>query len=127
MRKQSRGPTTTSLRAASRRTTYSGSGPAIFEAFALTDRVIDDAVVAAEATAVDVHDVAGLQRAGLQALDDAGVAARRHEANVLAVGLFGNGQPELARELRAPRALRHAAERKPQVAEAARGVVANRK
>ena len=35
---------------------------------------------------------------GLQALDDVGVAALRHEADVLAVGLVGDGQGELARQ-----------------------------
>ncbi len=93
-------------------------GAGDLQAFALTDRVVDDAVVAAELAAVDMHDVAGLQRAGLQALDDAGVAARRHEADVLAVGLLGDGQIELARKLAHLR-LRHAAEREPQASAAA--------
>ena len=72
-----------------------GSGD--LQAAALADRVVDDALVAAEVAAVDVHDIAGLQRAGLQTLDDAGVAALRHKANVLAVGLFCDGRAELAR------------------------------
>ena len=66
--------------------------------------------------AVDVHDVAVLQRAWLEALDDARVAARRHEADVLAVGLFGDGEAKLVRE-RAHLGLAHGAEGKAQEAE----------
>ena len=86
------------------------------QAAPLADRVVDDAVVAPEPAAVHVHDIAGLQRARLQALDHARVAAGRHEADVLAVGLFGHGKPQLVGE-RAHVGLAHAAEREPQVAQ----------
>ena len=72
--------------------------------------------MASDPAAVDVHDVAGLQRTWLEALDDARVAARRHEANVLAVGLFCNGEAKLVRE-RTHLGLAHRAEGKAQVAE----------
>ena len=68
------------------------------QALPLADRVMDDALVAAEHAAVDMDDLAALHGAGLQALDDVAVAALRDEADVLAVGLLRDGQPELARE-----------------------------
>ncbi len=66
---------------------------------ALADGVMDDAVVAAEHAAVQMDDVARHRRARAQALDDVGVTAARHEADVLAVGLVGDGQAEAPREL----------------------------
>ena len=91
-------------------------GPGNAQPFALTDGVADDALVAAETTSVDVHDVAGLQCARLQPLDHARVASRRHEADVLAIGLLGDRQAEPLRQ-GAYLGLPHAAERKPQMAE----------
>src|SRR5262249_383831 len=44
-------------------------------------------------------DVAGLGGAGLEPLDHLGVAAGRHEADVLAVVLVGNREAEGARQL----------------------------
>ena len=43
--------------------------------------------------------VAGLRRAGAQLLDDRGVIAVGHEADVLAVGLGGDRKPHLLRDL----------------------------
>src|SRR5262249_16817527 len=67
--------------------------------FALTDRVIDDAAVAAEHPSIDVDDIAGLGGARAQALDHLRVAPGRHEADILAVGLLGDSKPEVARKL----------------------------
>src|SRR5262245_17812718 len=67
------------------------------EAAALTDGVVDDALVPTEPAPVDGHDIAGLGRPGFQALDDVGVATLRHEANILAVALLGNDQTIFAR------------------------------
>src|SRR3954447_9868668 len=64
----------------------------------LPDRVMDDAAVAAEHAAVEVDDVAGARRPGLQPLDDLAVMALRYEADVLAVGLVGDAEPELPGE-----------------------------
>ena len=64
------------------------------EAAPLADGEMDDAVVAAEHPAVEIDDVAGLGRARPQPLDDVGVAAGRHEADVLAVVLVGDRKPE---------------------------------
>src|SRR6476620_4580143 len=68
------------------------------DAATLADRVVDDAAMAAEHTAIDVDDVACLCGAGPEALDDVGIAASRHEADVLAVGLLRRHQPELTGE-----------------------------
>ena len=81
------------------------------EAAALADGEIDDAVVPAEHAAVEIDDLAGLERVRLQPLDDVGVAAGRHEADVLAVMLVGDGEAEAARQL-ARLGLGHVAERK---------------
>ncbi len=67
------------------------------DAAALADGEVDDAVVAAEHAAVDVDDVAGLGGARLELADHVGIAAARHEADVLAVRLLGDREPELAR------------------------------
>ena len=96
------------------------------EAAALADGVMQDAVVAAEHAAVDMDDVAGLGGAGHQPLDHRAVVARRHEADVLAVGLFGDAEAELAGE-RAHLRLLQRAEREAQTRATARRVVANRK
>ncbi len=66
--------------------------------------------MAAEHATVDMNDIAGLARLGLQPPDHVGVAALRHEADVLAVVLVGDVEPEFARG-RARLGLGHAAER----------------
>ena len=55
---------------------------------------VDDAVVAAGHLAVQIDDIAGLGRAGMQFFDDAGIRPVGNEADVLAVRLFGDRQPE---------------------------------
>src|SRR5205807_1459823 len=79
----------------------------------LPDREMDDAVVAAQHLAVKIDDVAGLGRTRPQARDHLAVAAGRHKADVLAVLLVGDRQPEAAGE-RAGLRLVALAERKPQ-------------
>ena len=69
------------------------------EAASLPDGEVDDAVVAAEHTTVEIDDVAGLGGARSQPLDHVGVAAGRHETNVLAVVLVGDREGEATREL----------------------------
>src|SRR5215470_13222461 len=66
---------------------------------ALADRVVDDAGVSAEHAPVDMHDLARLRGAGLEALDYARVAPARHEADVLTIGLVGHRQAEAARQV----------------------------
>src|SRR5262249_5395257 len=60
---------------------------------------MDDAGMSAQHAAVEMDDVARLGRAGLEPLDHLGVAARRHEADVLAVVLVGDREAEPARQL----------------------------
>ena len=91
----------------------------------LADGVVDDAVVAAEHAAVEMRRCRRPGGVRLQPLDDVGVAALRHEADVLAVGLVGDGSPICARE-RAHLGLGQAAEREAQIVELLR-VVAKRK
>src|SRR5262249_51922884 len=69
------------------------------EAAALADGEMDDAGMPPEHAAVEVDDVAGLGGPGLEPLDHLAVAARRTEADVLAVVLVGNRQAEPARQL----------------------------
>ena len=69
------------------------------EALPLADRVVDDALVAAEHAAVEMDDLAALHGARLETLDHVAVAPLRDEADVLAVGLLRDGEPEFAREL----------------------------
>src|SRR5262245_53580150 len=69
------------------------------EPAALSDREANDAVVAAEHLAIEIDDVARLGRARPQALDHFGVAAGRHEADILAVVLVRDRKTELASEL----------------------------
>src|SRR5262249_46279845 len=57
------------------------------EAAALPDGEIGDAVVLPDHAAVEIDDLAGLHRVRPQPGDDVGVAAGRHEADVLAVVL----------------------------------------
>ena len=70
-------------------------------------------LVAPEHLAGAIDDVARLGRARLEPLDHLGVAAGRHEADVLAVVLVGDRQAEAAREF-AGLGLAALAERKPQ-------------
>ncbi len=86
------------------------------DAATLTDRVVDDAVVAAEHAPVDVDDVAGLGGTGLQPLDEVGVAPVGNEADVLAVVLVGDGEAEVARR-RARLRLGHGTQREAQEVE----------
>ena len=75
-----------------------------------------NAVVAAKHTAIQVDNVAGLACLRPQPLDDIGIASGRHEADVLTVGLFGNGKAQFAGEC--PRFnLRHRTQRKTQEGE----------
>ena len=79
----------------------------------LADRVVHDAGMAAEDAARQVDDVAALPRFGAQPRDEVAVAARGHEADVLAVGLVRHGEAEAAGEV--PRfRLGQAAEREAQ-------------
>ena len=71
---------------------------------------MDDAVVGAEYATVGVDNVAGLGGAGMQALDCSGVIALGHEADVLAVGLAGDGHAQRCGQ-RAHLRLQEAAER----------------
>src|SRR3546814_7909764 len=50
------------------------------KAAALADGVVDDALVAAQHAAVEVHDLAGIGRARTQLLHHRGIGALRHEA-----------------------------------------------
>src|SRR6202034_757402 len=63
----------------------------------LPDSKMNNAVVAAEHTAVKIDDFARRGGVGPQALDDIAIMPARHEADVLAVVLVGN------REAKAPR------------------------
>src|SRR6516164_333349 len=65
----------------------------------LADGEMDDAGMSAQHAAVEIDDLARLGCAGLEPLDHLGVAARRHEADVLAVVLVGNREAEPARQL----------------------------
>ena len=65
----------------------------------------------AQHISVEIDDLAGRERVRLQAADDVGVAAGRHEADVLAVMLVGDVEAEAARQL-AHLGLGHVAERK---------------
>src|SRR5438876_3408079 len=65
----------------------------------LADGEMNDAGMPPEPVAVEIDDVARLGRARLEPLDHLGVAAGRHEADVLAVVLVGDREPEPAREL----------------------------
>ena len=92
----------------------------------LADRVMNDALVTAEHAAVDMDDLARRRGARHDAFDHLSIAARRHEADVLAVGLLRNGETVLSRE-RAHLRLGQIAQREAQQGELLAGVVANRK
>src|SRR5580704_5362285 len=59
---------------------------------------MDDAVMMAEHASVQVDDLARPGGAGPQSLDDLCVMPCRHETDVLAVLLVGDGKPEAARQ-----------------------------
>src|SRR6185312_16560895 len=86
------------------------------EPLALADGEMNDALMPADGTALEVDDVAGLDRARLQAADNVGVAPGRHEADVLAVLLVGDFEAEAPGEIARLR-LGHVAERKAQIVE----------
>jgi len=65
---------------------------------ALADGKIDDPVMAAEDAAVEVDDIAGLDRAGTEPGDQRRIVPGRHEADVLAVGLVRHRQGETRRQ-----------------------------
>src|SRR3954469_22990913 len=68
------------------------------EPAALPHGEMDDAGMAAQHAAVEIDNVAGLRRPGLEPLDHLGVAARGHEAYVLAVVLVSDREAEPAGE-----------------------------
>src|SRR4029450_9790161 len=98
------------LRALERR---GGADP---EPLALADREMNDALMMADGTAIEIDDVAGLDRARLQAADNVGVAPGRHEADVLAVLLVGDFEAIAPRQFARLR-FGHVAERKAQIIE----------
>ena len=63
-------------------------------AAALADRIMDNAFMAPEHTAIDMDDIAGVGGFRLQLGNNIGIFALRHKADVLAVLLIGNGQAE---------------------------------
>ena len=69
-----------------------------------------------ENATVCMNDVAGNGSARHQPLDHLRVMSRRHEADVLAVGLLGIRQAKLTRQFAHPR-FRHASQREPQARE----------
>src|SRR6266508_6979359 len=79
----------------------------------LADGEMDDARMTAEHPALEIDDVAGLGGPGLEPLDHLGVAARRYEADVLAVVLVGDRKSKPAGKFARPR-LGLVAERKAQ-------------
>src|SRR6202012_710868 len=81
------------------------------ETLALADGEMRNALMLTQYVAVEIDDLAGRKRIRLQAADDVGVAARRHEADVLAVMLVGDRQAKTPRQLAHLR-LGHVAERK---------------
>src|SRR5262249_23734714 len=69
------------------------------EPAALADGEMDDSGMRAKHGAVEVNNLAGFGGTGLEALDHLGIAAGRHEADVLAVVLVGDRQAKAARQL----------------------------
>ena len=69
------------------------------DAAALADRVVQNAIMAAEHAAVQMNDIARQRRVRLQLVDDIGIFALRHETDVLAVGLFGDDEAHVLGEL----------------------------
>src|SRR5579871_1676211 len=82
----------------------------------LADREMRNALMPAQHAAVEIDDIARLKRVRPQAADDIGIAAGRHEADILAVVLVSNRQPKPPRQL--PHlTLGHITERKAQMIE----------
>jgi hypothetical protein len=65
----------------------------------LADGEMDNAAMAAERCAVEVDDIAGFRRAGLEPLDHLRIVAGWHETDVLAVVLVGHREAEAPCEL----------------------------
>ena len=82
----------------------------------LADGEMNDALMPADDAAVEVDDIAGLDRIRPQPADDVGIASGRHEADVLAVLLVGDRETEASRQFARLR-LGHVAERKAQIVE----------
>ena len=82
----------------------------------LADGEMNDALMPADDLAVEIDDVARLDRVRPQPADDIGIASGRHEADILAVLLVGNRQSEAARQFAGLR-LGHVAQRKAQIIE----------
>ena len=80
----------------------------------LADRELVIGLVRADDGALGIDDVARFHCVRLQLLDDVGIAAGRHEADVLAVLLVGDREPELPRQLAGLR-LAHVAEREAEI------------
>src|SRR5262249_59632600 len=68
------------------------------EPAALADGEMDDSIMAAEHAAVEIDDFARCGGARTQPFDDVGIAAARHKADILAVLLIGDREPEAARQ-----------------------------
>src|SRR5437660_7701685 len=83
------------------------------QALPLSDREVDDALMAAQHAARQVDDIARRPGVRPQTLDDIGIAAGRNETDVLAVLLLGDRKTKFARKLAHPR-LRKAAKRETQ-------------
>src|SRR5690242_11972143 len=64
----------------------------------LANGEMDDAVMAAEHTTLQIDDLAGPGSAGTQPFDDIGIAAVGHKTDVLAVLLVSDAKPEPARQ-----------------------------
>src|SRR3954469_15458196 len=77
---------------------------------------MNDALMLADDMAIEIDDVAGLDRARPEAANDVGVASGRHEADVLAVLLVGDLEAKAPRQF-ARVLLGHVAERKTQIVE----------
>ena len=77
---------------------------------------MNDALMPADDVAVEIDDVAGLDRIRPQPADDVGIAPGRHEADVLAVLLVRDLEAEAPRQFARLR-LGHVAERKAQIIE----------
>src|SRR5690606_38305076 len=67
------------------------------DAAALADGEMQYAVVPAQHAAVEMHDLAAERRIRAQLVDDVGILALRYEADVLAVGFFGDDQAHFGR------------------------------
>ncbi len=77
---------------------------------------MNDALVLADDAAVEVDDVAWIDRVRPQAADDVGIAPGRHEADILAILLVRDFKTKTPRQFARLR-LGHVAERKAQIVE----------